>query len=177
MSTTLKTAADHSGPPIEPTFDDARADPRALRLVSVLASGLPAELGTPAGPALYTVPAVFSRQVTAAERARIEDPETAHRLAEATGAGPGLVLAVDDRRLLIHNTSLRQLKDGLAAAIGRMLQELGRDLFAEQDRVAAATELRQAGERDRSEAVAREAAEISFAVPDDRSEPAGGAAT
>lgn len=142
------------------------ADPRALRVVSILASGLPDELGTPGAPALYTVPAVFSRQVTAAERARIEDPETARRLAEATGADPELALSVDDRRLLIHCTSLPLLKDGLAAAIGQMLVELGDDLRAEQERVEAAAEILQSEERERSEAVALVAAEIRFDPPE-----------
>jgi hypothetical protein len=152
----------------------AGGDSRALRLVSILASGLPIELGTPEEPALYTVPVVFSRQVAAAEREVIEDPETARRLIQATGTEPGLTFTVEDRRLLIHNTSLRLLKDGLASAIGRMLQRIGTDILAEQDRVAASAEARLSHERKRVDLVAREAAEISFAAADDRSETAGG---
>lgn len=46
-------------------------DPAALRLVSVLVSGLPTALGTVDEPVRYTVPAVFSRQVTPRERALV----------------------------------------------------------------------------------------------------------
>lgn len=173
MSTTLKTYAQDSPVPSPSERGRVGGDSRALRLVSVLASGLPIELGTPEEPALYTVPVVFSRQVTAAEREVIEDPETACRLIEATGTKPGLTFAVDDRRLLIHNTSLRLLKDGLASAIGRMLQQLGSDLIAEQDRDAASAEARMSHERTRVALVAREAAEISFTAADDVREPAG----
>jgi len=174
MSTTLKTYAQDSPVPSPSEPGRARGDSRALRLVSILASGLPIELGTPEEPALYTVPVVFSRQVTAAEREAIEDPETARRLIEATGIEPGLTLTVDDRRLLIHNTSLRLLKDGLASAIGRMLQQLGADLMAEQDRATASAEAVVSHERTRAALVAREAAEISFTAPDDVRDPADG---
>lgn len=138
------------------------ADPRALRLVSVLPGALPPELGTPAEPARYTVVAVFSRQVSPEERARIEDPATARDLAAATDAGPGLHLAVSDRRLLIHNTSLAQLRDGLAGALATMLAHLGTELVAEQDRRAAEVEALQVDERERAAAVERAAAEIRF---------------
>lgn len=173
MSTTLKTYSQDSPVPSPDEPGRARGDSRALRLLSILDSGLPIELGTPEEPTLYTVPVVFSRQVTAAEREVIEDSETARRLVRATGADPGLTFTVDDRRLLIHNTSLRLLKDGLASAIGRMLQELGSELTAEQDRATATAEARISSERTRSALVAREAAEISFAAADDGSEPAG----
>lgn len=137
-------------------------DPRVLRLVSVLPGALPPELGTPAEPDLYTVSAVFSRQVSPQERARIEDPATARQLAETTGAGPGLQLTISDRRLLIHHTNLAQLKDGLAAALAGMLERLGAELFAEQDRRAAEVQSLQVDERERSAAVERAAAEIRF---------------
>lgn len=184
MSTTLTTSSHGRSTPASPPGSppasppgDAGGGSRALRLHAVLATGLPDELGTADAPALYTVPVVFSRQVSSAEQARIEDPETARRLVDVTGADPGLALVVEDRRLLIQNTNLRTLKDGLAAAVGQMLQQLGRDLVAEQDRLTAATELRQAGERERAEAVAREAAEISFAADDEPAQVAGGAVT
>lgn len=146
-------------------------DPRALRLLSVLASGLPAELGTPAEPERYTVPAVFSRQVSPAERAWIEDPATARLLEERTGAGPGLALAVSDRRLLIMNTTLAELKGGLATAIGDMLTRLGQELLTEVDRRAAAAEIIVSDEKDRVDAVTRAAAEITFGAVDDHVGP------
>jgi hypothetical protein len=112
----------------------------------VLASGLPAEVGTPDEPLLYTVPAVFSRRVTQKERSRIEDPTTAEQLEVGTGAGPGLELEVSDRRLLIGNTNLGQLKGGLAAAIGEMLIRIDEELHTEQDERDAAAGVRLARE-------------------------------
>lgn len=134
----------------------------ALRLVSVLATGLPAELGTPHEPAHYTVPAVFSRRVTQEERARIEDPATASALAEATGLDHRLQLTVSDRRLLIKGTNLAELTDGLATAIGAMLARLDQDLHSEHDERAAAGEVLHTAERQRFEAVSQAAAKIRF---------------
>ena len=93
-----------------------------LRLVSILVSGLPAELGTADEPPRYTVPAVFSRQVTAEERARIEAPATASAL--SAHGDRDLALEVSDRRLLIKNTTLAQLAGGLAAALGAALRDI-----------------------------------------------------
>ncbi len=137
-------------------------DPRSLRLLSVLASLLPDTLGTPEEPPLYTVPALFSRQVTATEREHIEDPVTAQRLAEEIGVPPVLELAVSDRRLLIKNTNLTQLADGLAAAIGTMLDRLGAALLAEMDRRTEAAEVLRSDEQERLDAVERAAAQVSF---------------
>lgn len=158
MSTTLIRNPE----PTEPAAPPSLHGPRALRLVSVLASGLPSDLGTSTAPHRYTVPVVFSRQVTAPERAKIENPDTARSLEDAAGAGPGLELAVSDRRLLVRNTNLGELKDGLAAALGEMLARLSEDLLTEQDLKAAAAEVLRAGERERFEAVSRAAAEIRF---------------
>jgi len=134
----------------------------ALSLVSVLATGLPAELGTPHEPAHYTVPAVFSRRVTQEERARIEDPATASDLAEATGLDHGLQLTVSDRRLLIKGTNLAELTDGLATALGDMLARLDQDLHSEHDERVAAGEALHAAERQRFDAVSQAAAKIRF---------------
>jgi hypothetical protein len=140
-------------------------DPRALHLVSVLASGLPKELGTGTAPAVYTVPAVFSRQVTHEERLRIEDPATARLLVERTGADPALALVVEDRRLLIQHTTLTQLENGLSAAIGKMLASLGEQLHTEQEHREAEAGARQAAEEARFDLVSRQAARIRFDAP------------
>ncbi len=158
----MSTTFTHDSDPTTQTDPTAHHSSEALQVLSVLASGLPADVGTPDEPSLYTVPAVFSRRVTAKERTRIEDPATAARLTAATGAGPGLALAVSDRRLLIMNTNLRQLSDGLAVAIGEMLARLGDDLVTEKDERDAAAEVRLAHETERADAVARLAAEIRF---------------
>ena len=168
MSTPLSPATKVGAP-----TDSTTPPPRpALRVQSVLASGLPAEVGTPHEPSLYTVPAVFSRRVTPEERSRIEDPATAEDLMATTGAGPGLALAVSDRRLLIVNTNLAQLKDGLAMAIGRMLSRLDEDLLTEQDERDAAAELLLASEVDRASAVAETAAQIRFDADEDGTDSA-----
>ena len=136
----------------------ARRD--GLRLTSVLASGLPAELGTPEEPATYTVPAVFSRQVTPQERARIEDPATARGLA-AFGS-PDLELTVSDRRLLIKNTTLAQLTGGLAAAIAGVLRGIDAEMVLAQAERDDAAGVRQLEELARAARVVQAAAEVKF---------------
>lgn len=172
MSTSLSSTAQSNTPNRNAAVaPPASTEPSALALVSVLASGLPAELGTPEEPALYTVPAVFSRRVTPQERARIEDPATAAQLMAETGAGPRLELTVSDRRLLISNTSLSQLQAGLAAAIGQMLNSLGQELRTARAERASAAEVRLADETQRAGAVARMAAEIRFEPIGDTADP------
>lgn len=131
-----------------------------LRLTSVLASGLPVELGTPNAPDRYTVPVVFSRQVTQEERERIEDPAVARQLGEHAGAA--LELEVSDRRLLVKNTNLRELGGGLSAALAAMLRELDVQLEAEQSARDDEAHRRELKERERAAAVAQEAAAIRF---------------
>lgn len=147
-------------------------DPRALRVVSVLASGLPTTLHTPQEPDLYTVPVVVSRQVTTQERARIEAPETARLLTAEVGLEPGLELEVSDRRLLLKNTTLTQLGQGLAEAIGRMLARLEDELLEARDVREQADADRQTDELARLAAVAHQAEQIHFGP-----EPSGGAST
>ena len=144
--------------PDQPPVEGGEQEP--LRLVSILVSGLPVELGTPDEPARYTVPAIFSRQVTAAERARIEDPGTARRLSPP--GEPALALTVSDRRLLIQNTTLAQLRDGLAAALAAMLRDMDRDLQAQRAAESAQAEASDADERARVAAVAAAAAAVRF---------------
>ena len=131
-----------------------------LRLTSVLASGLPVELGTPNAPDRYTVPVVFSRQVTQEERERIEDPAVARQLGEHAGAA--LELVVSDRRLLVKNTNLRELGGGLSAALAAMLRELDVQLEVEQSARDDEAHRRELEERERAAAVAQEAAAIRF---------------
>lgn len=178
MSTSLSSAPQSNTSGAEaPAAPLASTQPPALAVVSVLASGLPPELGTPEEPALYTVPAVFSRRVTPQERARIEDPTLAARLMGETGAGPGLELTVSDRRLLISNTNLSQLQAGLATAIGQMLNNLGKELRAARAERASAAEVRMTDERQRAGAVARIAAEIRFGPTEDPADPEAPRAT
>lgn len=157
--------------PAAPTPSSAPAPTDAagpLRLLSVLASGLPLDLGTAQEPTSYTVPVVFSRQVTHDERAHIEDPATARLLVERTGADPALALVVEDRRLLVEHTSLQALENGVAAALGEMLRQLGAELDAARALRAAQAGALQVRERERSDEVARAAARIRFEPAGDR---------
>lgn len=133
-----------------------------LRVVSVLEPGLPAELGTPAQPASYTVPLVFSRRVSPRERQHIEDPRTAARIVEEGSGGPGLRLVVSDRRLLVEGTTLEQLRDGLARALNDMLLDLGRELRRAGDERAAAAEAHVQDERRRTATVHAAVSAIRF---------------
>ena len=145
-----------------PTGPAAASD---LHLLSVLATGLPLQLGTPDEPAAYTVPAVFSRQVSQSERARIEDPATARGLCAQIGAptdGPALRLVVADRRLLIENTTLAQLRDGLAAALAAMLRDLAGDLRTRASERAVAAEALAVDERQRAAATHAAVESIRF---------------
>jgi hypothetical protein len=151
------------------TSTPARPDPAEtshdLHLVSVLESGLPPELGTPNQPATYTVPLVFSRQVSPDERARIEAPAALRHLTAQTAAvrpGSDLRLVVSDRRLLVEGTTLEELRDGLAGALTSMLHEIGQELrSATADREAAVEQLA-AQEARRAAGVHAQVASIRF---------------
>lgn len=122
-----------------------------LFLRGVLDSALPHELGTDAEPERYVVAAVFSRQVSAEERALIEDPGVPAILAER--GYPGVGLKVVDRRLEITETNLAMLAAGLATEIARVLREI-------EQRVVAARERRDDERLRWSEAEAARAARV-----------------
>jgi hypothetical protein len=147
---------------VSPLSPPAGISGDVLRVVSVLESGLPLELGTPLQPAVYTVPLVFSRRVTAPERSLIECPETATRIADQFGGVPSLRLVVSDRRLLVEGTTLEQLRDGLARALNDMLEELGRELRKAGDQRAAAVVLRPQDARRRAATVHAVVSAIRF---------------
>lgn len=134
--------------------------PDALWLTGVLATALPPEIGTPHEPVTYTVPAVFSRRVTREEQDVIEADAVRHRLADA--GFEDVELRVSDRRLLIEHTSLAALRGGLAHEIAQTLRDLGRDLVAEHDRLAAEIAELQKEEDRRAAAVLVEAEQIRF---------------
>lgn len=133
----------------------------ALRLTSILTSGLPALLGTGQAPTRYTVPVVFSRQVSVPEKTAIEGPETVRRLA-ARGY-PQVTLQVSDRRLLVGHTSLEELEEGLAHELTLLLADIGRAVSRERDERAAAAAVRQSAESDRAVDVQRAVDRIVFA--------------
>jgi len=135
-------------------------DPDALRVTGVLATALPPELGTPHEPVTYTVPGVLSRRVTREEQDAIEADAVRRRLADA--GFEDVELTVSDRRLLIGHTSLAALKGGLAHEIANVLRDLGRDLVAEHDRLAAEIAELQKEEDRRAAVVLVEAEQIRF---------------
>ncbi|HEV6954889.1 MAG TPA: hypothetical protein VKY86_16755 [Promicromonospora sp.] len=111
------------------------AEPAArggLFLRGVLDSALPHELGTDDEPERYLVTAVFSRRVSAEERALIEAPAAQAMLAER--GYPGVSLKVADRRLEIAGTNLATLAGGLAAEIARVLREAEQQVLADRER-------------------------------------------
>lgn len=136
-----------------------RAD-SALTLSGVLASALPHDLGTARGPSRYTVPAVFSRRPQPREIDLLHGSNISRRLADA-GYG-NVELRVSDRRLLITNTNLMELKEGLAHLLGLILTEVSAK--ATDERTERAEELDALGliEEQRLESIRQAAAEIHF---------------
>ncbi len=106
--------------------------PGGLFLRGVLDSALPHELGTDQEPELYTVTAVFSRQVLPEERALIEGPGTVAALADR--GYPGVGLKVADRRLEISQTNLAILAGGLAAQIATLLRDVEQQVITARER-------------------------------------------
>lgn len=142
------------------TQDQPAKDASTLTLSGVLASALPHDVGTARGSVLYTVPAVFSRRPEPRELELLHSVDVARRLADA-GFGE-VELRVSDRRLLIINTNLEELKAGLSHLVGTILREIS-DL-ASLERINRAEELKALGlvEEHRLEEVRASAAEVHF---------------
>ncbi|MDP5225822.1 MULTISPECIES: hypothetical protein [Arthrobacter] len=100
-----------------------------LALSGVLASALPSELGTARAPSRYTVPAVFTRRPETREIYLLRGDDVRQRLNNA--GYPAVELQVSDRRLLITNTNLDELKRGLALVIGDILAQISAEVLQE----------------------------------------------
>lgn len=100
-----------------------------LALNRVLVSALPPELGTYHAPSRYTVAAVFTRRPEARELFLLGAPETRQKLDEA--GYTAVELQVSDRRLFITNTSLEELKQGLAVVIADLLAQISSEVQEE----------------------------------------------
>lgn len=135
-------------------------DTQVLTLEGVLASALPDGVGTESGPVRYTVPAVFSRRPFARELELIKDFGIAGRLAEA--GYPGVELEVSDRRLLILNTNLDELKNGLASLVGAVLRELSEQTLRERHTEEDELDALGRREENRREEIRQAAAEVHF---------------
>ncbi|MGW9415516.1 hypothetical protein [Arthrobacter cupressi] len=138
------------------TKDDSPGS--TLRLTSVVA--VSREVYGHEVPPRYTVSAVFSRRVNPAEARSIQGPTTHERLAEL-GYGH-ISLVIDDRRLEIVNTSLEELKSGLASALGSLVREISDQMRLEQEQRDDAALLKSKADDARRKEIEALAHEISF---------------
>jgi len=129
-------------------------------LSRVLATTLPAALGTADAPDRYSVSAVFTRRPSHFEIAAISGPEARDFLDEA--GYPAIELSISDRRLEIGNTNLEELRDGLSTVLADLIAGIsarGREDAAAR---AAADEDRSKRELDRAAAVLEIAESVRF---------------
>lgn len=131
-----------------------------LGLDSVLVGSLPVGLMTEDPPARYTVEAVFTRRPGKEEIRDVLGGSTRELLAHA--GYPDVVLTVSDRRLEIHNTTLEELRDGLAELIALRLAEVGERVQSEREASADSARAFAARELERAAAVAALAATVTF---------------
>ncbi|MHA7984760.1 hypothetical protein ACX9R5_03050 [Rathayibacter sp. CAU 1779] len=137
-----------------------------LGLRSVLVSSLPAALLTDAAPDRYTVEAVFTRRPEPQEVAEILGNETRTFL---TDRGHSTIeLRISDRRLEIANTSLEELRDGLAGILEELLAEISIRVKSQRVMAAARSQLAAELEQERALAVVRLAESVVFSLPSDR---------
>ncbi|WP_433673622.1 hypothetical protein [Microbacterium gorillae] len=135
-----------------------------LGLRSVLVGSLPATLMTDHSPSRYSVETSFTRQPDHDEVTGLLGTRTLEVLADA--GYPEVRLAVADRRLIISNTTLEELRDGLASLLADRLAEISSEI---QDlRAAAAAHWREAAviEESRVAAVTALAESVAF-LPSD----------
>ncbi|ROP72577.1 hypothetical protein [Curtobacterium sp. PhB115] len=134
-----------------------------LALTSVVASGLPSELGTPSAAKYYEVPAVFNRRPDAVEMAALRGADGHAQL--VTAGYPDVTLEIQDRRLVIGHTNLPQLERGLATVVATIVDTVSRAALLDRERV------RDAARADFDDRAAR-AREVTRAAERIRFEPA-----
>lgn len=147
-----------STPSVGPDTTPDQFEPFAVD--HILVDQLPASLGTVEAPERYTVTAIFTRRPLAQELDLLKDPAVDDQLAAAGYAHVGL--STSDRRLLITNTNLHELKQGLARTIGLILEDIGKRVSttrSAQARDAAEVASRAA---ERASHVVDEASQIDF---------------
>ncbi len=143
-----------------------------LALTSVVASGLPASLGTDAAERFYDVPAVFNRRPNPEEIAALEGSGSHHSLQRA--GYPDVTLAVHDRRLIIGNTNLGQLERGLATVIANLVHQISSNALAAIRRSRADAQTAQEAQLARAQEITRAAERVHF-TPDASNAPGSGA--
>ncbi|MDF2919300.1 MAG: hypothetical protein K0S70_3517 [Microbacterium sp.] len=134
-----------------------------LGLGSVLVGSLPAGLMTEDPPARYTVEAVFTRRPGKEEIRAILGGST-RELLEHSGYSD-VELTVSDRRLEIHNTTLEELRDGLAELVALRLAEISERVRSEKEASDDSARTFAARELDRAAAVAALAETVVFTAP------------
>lgn len=144
-----------------------------LGLGSVLVDSLPAALMTEVAPDRYTVEAVFTRRPEKDEVAEILGTRTRDDLVNA--GYPTVELAVADRRLVIANTNLEELRDGLAAVIANRLAAISTQIHQKQDAAAIRFEEAAMREHTRAAAVTALAESITFESSRSTANPQPGA--
>ena len=142
-------------------IEEARSSPLGLK--SVLVGSLPGTLLTDEQPILYAVEAVFTRRPEQVEVDAIQS-EGAHRFLRERGY-EAVALEVSDRRLRILNTSLEQLRDGLASTLAEYLVLTGAAARTERQAAEALNLVVAEREHERAEAVAALAESVEFTVP------------
>lgn len=131
-----------------------------LALTSVIASGLPTDIGAVGAADRYTVPAVFNRRPEALE---IQALGTASARTQLRDAGyPDVTLEVEDRRLLIGGTNLQELEAGLAVEVATLVDEISRNVATERQRRADVAQTESDDRAEQARVVARAAEKITF---------------
>lgn len=142
---------------------DEAASGRNLGLDSVLVGSLPAGLMTDDPPPRYTVEAVFTRRPGKEEVRDVLGESTRELLAHS--GYPDVELTVSDRRLEIHNTTLEELRDGLAELIALRLAEISERIRSEKEASDDSARTFAARELERAAAVATLAETVVFTAP------------
>lgn len=104
-----------------------------LALTSVVASGLPVDLGHANSAPFYDVPAVFNRRPDTVEMDALRGSYGHQRLLQSGYSD--VTMDVRDRRLIIGHTNLEQLERGLATIIATIIDQVSRDALAERERL------------------------------------------
>ena len=160
----MMSSHQHSDRPPETAPLGTHQDPSEPFAVDrILIDELPRTLGTVDAPERYVVAALFTRRPLPQELDLLRDPSVGERLAVA--GYPRVTLSTSDRRLLIGNTNLHELKAGLATTVGAILDEIGR--VTARMRSAQARDAAESATRDTKRAynVLVEASGIDFTPP------------
>ncbi len=142
---------------------DAGTTVAPLGLGSVLVDSLPGALLTPDAPERYTVEAVLTRRAERDEVTGILSSQTRDALREA--GYPTVEVSISDRRLEIANTSLEELRDGLAGVLAERLAQISGDVRVRQEVAAAVSRHNSERELERATAVVHLAQSVVFEVP------------